>query len=488
LLSKTSLLKTWQNLTAEELKKLGQLLASDYWQQNQRVRALGQWLLGFAPDFADARCTRQAAWQVVEAGAPYREQQLNNLLSDLLQFTHDFLALEALRQDPHAREAYIQEALLQRRLHPQADRTARRWRRRLEQAAIREEAHYYATYRWEQYRELRRVKGAERSFDPHLQAQSGALDHFYTLSQLSIYCEMLNRGQIVQSGYQLPFLKEILDRLDQQDNPLRELPLARIYRALIGMFTEQDAEGCYDQAKAILREEKERISPARRKSLYAYLINFAVRQINRGQPVYYQEAFELYQQLTTEGLLLEEGRLSQWTFTNIVTLSVRMGEYEWARHFMDTYRGALPPADRQTVYPYNLASLQFQLEDYTQALQHLHVLQFTKDDFYQMATKILQLKCFYQLREYEALRALASTTRQYLVRNRQLSDYQRQANLQFVRVIRAMASLREQAPRLSREQARQKARLLEEKLEEKTVSNKSWLLEVWRHLRAEVLI
>ncbi|MCB0638330.1 MAG: hypothetical protein KDC54_16990 [Lewinella sp.] len=476
----------WQSLSTEELDKLGQLLDSDYWQKNRRIRQLGRWLLGYGPAFTSPKLTREAAWRQVAAGTPYVDQKLNNLLSDLLQFTYDFLALESLRRDDHTREAYIQEALLQRRLYPQADRTARRWRKRQEQVPEQDEELFYATYRWEQYRDLRRVKGAERSFDPHLQAQSTALDHFYTLSQLSIYCEMLNRGQIVQSGYEQPYLPEILARLEAADQPLREVPLARIYQALIRMLTEEPAEPHYEQAKALLFQSTEAISPTRRKSLYAYLINFAVRQINRGQPAYYQEAFEIYQRLTDESLLLEEGRLSQWTFTNIVTLSVRMGAYDWARNFMDTYHRALPAAERETVYQYNLASLHFQTEDYAQALRHLHVLQFTKDDFYQMATKILQLKCFYQLGEYEAMRALASTTRQYLVRNRQLSDYQRQANLQFVRAIRALASLREQARRISPDKRRQKAKVIEERLNVKTISNKAWLLQAWQRLREEV--
>ena len=74
----------WQSLSTEELDKLGQLLDSDYWQKNRRIRQLGLWLLGYAPAFTSPKLTREAAWRQVAAGTPYVDQKLNNLLSDLL--------------------------------------------------------------------------------------------------------------------------------------------------------------------------------------------------------------------------------------------------------------------------------------------------------------------------------------------------------------------------------------------------------------------
>ncbi len=96
--------------------------------------------------------------------------------------------------------------------------------------------------------------------------------------------------------------------------------------------------------------------------------------------------------------------------------------------------------------------------------------------FYHIGAKIIQLKIYYEAEETEAFFSLIQASRQYLSRNRHLSDYQIQSNANFLRLTQKLFQLRAQEGLISPTLFQQKLTALRQLVEQtEPVANKDWV-------------
>ncbi len=131
---------------------------------------------------------------------------------------------------------------------------------------------------------------------------------------------------------------------------------------------------------------------------------------------------------------------------------------------------------------YNLSALYYARKDYKAALQQLHDVEFT-DDNYHLGAKVIQLKSFYELDETEALFALIEAFKKFVGRSRQLSDYLKAATLNFAKMTKKVAQLKANQSILKQQDFERKMIDLRNQLMEiQPISNKVWLLEISQDL------
>jgi hypothetical protein len=124
------------------------------------------------------------------------------------------------------------------------------------------------------------------------------------------------------------------------------------------------------------------------------------------------------------GILFREGRLTQWDFKNLVSLGLRLEEFDWIKNFMEQYSDRLAPEHRENVRSFNQANLEFHLGNFDRTLSLLQEVEFT-DVYYHLDSKALLLKTYYQTGEWDSLQSLIEAFKVYLKRNRAISEYQR---------------------------------------------------------------
>jgi len=475
-MQKTLLLQVLQSLDKGELKRWSLIIQADYHLQNRKTRALGQHIYQYAPDWGHAHLQKEQAWALVYQEAPYREMVLNNHLSDLLQLTYRFLALEELAKRPAQETDLLLTQLMNKGLTLQSKRTLKKWQLVAQQEQQLGPDHLYAKSRLAYFEDIHGLMGSQRKYSIALQQKSDYLDQYYVLQQLMYYCEMLNRGNIIQGTYQMPYLADLLERYTRNDQQLQDIPSISIYVNVIRMLLGVSPEEHLATLEQMLRIHASVLSEEEWRTVYDYLFNYCIQQINLGKTNYYPKIFQLYRSMVAQDLLLRENRLSQWTYTNIITTGSRLKEWAWTEFFLTTYRKFLPPEDQFNTYHYNLAALRYEQRDYTSALAGLQQVEFT-DAFYQLAAKTIQLKIYYQLEEKEAFDALMLASRQFISRNQQLSPSKKAAYMNFLKLSRSLFTLRHEQPYWSPKKWQQRAAALQEKilLPEFTANNKDWL-------------
>jgi hypothetical protein len=204
---------------------------------------------------------------------------------------------------------------------------------------------------------------------------------------------------------------------------------------------DSDEESHYHELRSLLREHFHAFSVVELGQMYAFALNYCIKKLNSGRTEYLRELFEVYQELL-EGRLLHNGdHLMPRHFKNIVTTAIRLEEFAWTETFIRENTLELPPDSRENAQNYNQAALAYARSDYSLALRLLNQVEFT-DVFYQLDSKALLLKCYYELDEFEPLLSLIDSFKIFLRRNKVLSDYQRRVYLNMVKFVKKLVGIR----------------------------------------------
>lgn len=432
-------------------------------------------LLALAPEFDPEQINKPVIHKAIYGKGPYEELRLNNLISDLVQLLYDYLSYLQLEQRETQKKALLLEALQSRGLYEQIPRQAKRYQKIQEKQPYRNQTYFWDSFLLYEELDQLSLSSGKRGYDVNLQRKNDMLDTFYACSKLSIACDMTSRNTVVNAGYQCFFLEEIIAEYRARPD-LHNQPVLQVYYKTLEMLQQQEETAHYFQLKELL-DQHWRLFPARElRILYHYALNYGVKKINSGRREFYREILELYKILLEKKIIFKEGYLTQWTYINIVTAGIRLKEFNWTEEFINQYRSSLHPTEEHNVYTYNLAALYYAREDYTSALQLLHDVEFT-DAFYHLSAKIIQLKSYYDLQETEPFFSLAEATRIYITRNRQLSEYQKRSNANFLKLATRLLQLRLRSSGMTQKEREQQTQRIHQQLESKNVANKGWIQE-----------
>ncbi|MCC7506631.1 MAG: hypothetical protein IT259_15105 [Saprospiraceae bacterium] len=473
----TKLIVTLRTLNPRERNRWRSWVHSDFVNKNEHLRRLCDLVLAHAPGFDNPLLEKKKVFPVLfGASRAYDELTLNNLISDLLELLHGFLAYLQYEARPRQQILDLADQLLRRDLGKSAAAALEKARRQLDQVAERNAGWLETEQRWWELHENLHARQSRHAPDDFLLRQADAADLRLVLEKLRLACIMISRNSlaVAQADFQ-PRQLDHLRRWCTEEPLLSEHPAVQTYLAVLDLL-EQGTEQSYTQLTGMLERHQGIFPDEELAALYQYALNYCIRKINDGQPDGHRQALNLYQTLLDKALLLRDGQLSQWTYKNITTAGLRCREFEWTAVFLQRYKALLPPADRDNAFAYNLAVLHFEQEQYTDALRALQGVEFT-DFTYHLGAKIMQLKIYYLLGESEALMALIDATGKLLRRNRSLSAYGKSANLNFLSMLRylmrkQMQPQRRQAPAGNQQDIRLKMQNLQ------PLANKEWLMVV----------
>ena len=472
-MKKNRFLDLYQNFTVKERKQFVLYVHSVFFNQNKNLQTLIKAIEQCVK--AKKVVDKREVYALCFSHEAYNELKYNNLISDLLYLLYDFLA-----QSRYTREKVLQKQLLIRTLLDQeylepCVMHLERYTQLQEAQTWQDSNYWYAAYQLQDLQDQHLMSQEKRTYTPHLQSRSNALDRFYQLEKIKIACDMASRSTAVKADYHCAFIDDIIHWYQEHPQELAIFPAFQLYLAAYNMFIHKD-DKTYLQLKNLLQTHLKLIPQQELRLLYTYVLNFAVLRINSGETKYYQEILLLYKLLLDEAIIFKNGTLTQWTFTNIITAGIRTRDYEWTERFIEDYQHYLTPDVRQNVYTYNLVSLYFEKKDYPSALRMLHDVEFT-DAFYHLAAKLIQLKTYYLLAEHEALLALINATRRFVQRNRQLSDYQKKSSLNFLHILQRLSQLQYAAMNI-RDAGKFKKQLGNDLEVLQPLANKQWLEEV----------
>lgn len=306
-----------------------------------------------------------------------------------------------------------------------------------------------------------------------LQQVLDSLDVLYISSKLKYACAALNRQDVLGEKFNFTLIEETLSLLNLR--PDLNNGFIEIYKNIY-MLLKKGEETYYSEIKRLITKYSAILSDDDKRDIYAWLTNYCTKKIKSGHENYLPELFYLYKTMLVEKMLLVNNYFMPNHYKNIVMTALKLKEYQWTESFIYDYAEKLPLDIKETVLNYTLAALYFERKNYDDALLCLMKLN-PIDPYYGLNYRVLLCKTYYELNEFMALNANLESFRVYLLREKQLSEYNNLSYKNFINILKRLIRCKEKKKKAN-------ATLFEEMSQMEPLVHQQWLLEKIQELNA----
>lgn len=434
------LIQLFQTFETADFRRFREYLQSPFFNKREDLVELYAVLEALAPEFHPEKVTKEKIWKSFAPGRKLDNKELTYLLSFLFKHAENYLAVSLFEEDETTRGTFIMARHLEtgllkhyRSAHRQTVKQHlakpvhdAEWHLKAWRLADAEVHHFY--------------RSKSRKPNVAMEEAGTHLDAFYLDKKLEMGSEVLNLNQILQAGMDTRFIDELRGFLDNRDN--RE-PSVRIRLLLLNVLLDPEDEASFQVLIKLLPQTPPLFSPDRVQGIFAHAQNFCIRRIKTGDLRYQETLLDIYKTSLASGVMYEEGYLNPWNFKNVVSIALKLSQFEWTQSFIQQQQQYLRPEFRENAIAYNLANLHFHQQEYKPALKSLMSVEFS-DVFYALDTRRMMLMIYFEQEEEEAFLSLVSSFRTFLRRNKIISRQNKAAYKNFVdalaRIFRARES------------------------------------------------
>ena len=429
----SKLIKSLKSLDKKEIRRFEEFVQSPFFNKSEDATTFCIAILKFAPDFSSPQLKKEKFIKKHTLD----EKRLPYLLNQSMTLFEEFLAFLSLEKDEAQRSIYRMDQFLQRNLDSLFQAESKKLKKSLD--AENQPLSHYETLLKVNEKELEFGASTNiRAYQESLQTTVDSLDLHYLLMKLRYSAAILNQQAIIASGYEIRFLEEIQTYLEKEQIENVEI---RIYFHIVRML-QNNTEEDFEALKKLLRDQGKKLQKSTLREVYAFALNFCIRQTRQGKLNYQDELFQLYQVLVDQKVLLENGHISPWHYKNIVTSGLRTKSYDWTLNFIESHKSKLPESHRSNAYTYNLANFHYAQKNYDKGMRLLNQVEFD-DPFLNISAKVLLAKMYFEENELEALYNLLESFRKFLERNKQVAENVIDANKNFIRHCRQLMRMHE---------------------------------------------
>ena len=395
----------------------------------------------------------------------YDDLLLRATMSDLLELMEEYLIWQGLRADETGAKLALAAAFRERNLTKLFGQNHRKLEQQIEKDGIRN-ADFHRKMLDFQVETAKFQSRTVRTGELPLQDISNSIDILYLAEKLRHSCTQISHQAVFKTSYAFGLLPQVLDQVEH--NGFLEVPAIALYYYCYRFLTEQYSLDYFQKFRAELQQNGHFFPDTELKELYLLAINYCIRKINEGAEPFTREGWELYQEGLEKGFLLENKRLSPFTFNNIAAFGIKLGLYAEVEQFIRAYNTFLETGLQESLLSFNLARLEYKRGHHTAALRLLQTADF-KDLVNNIIAKTLLLKIYFELEEFDLLESHLDTFRQF-IRRRELSDYHRRNYLNIITFVKKITGL-------SPGNRPEKALLRTEIEQAEVLTEREWLLE-----------
>ncbi len=420
-MQESKIYEIWLALTRIEQREFGRWLAYDNVRDD--VRRLYEWLCAVREKTVDEPKAAVFAYLYGET-AVYNDMRLRHAQSLFMKNMENFLSYKNIKNNLLADERNIANQYLARKQEKAFETSYRRLQTRLVDAPQHAQTLHEIVEAEQVWLEYQTPKRPENN---NVQALLFAEEKAFAARKLRTVCTAISYQNVYKKQYDLGFLEPLLANIVQR-NWQEDTPAIGVYFYTYQMLTQTEGLPFFSVLVERLPAYQGVFMAQEYQSIYTNVLNFAIQEINRygiakHGDTFLQQLFMLYKTGIEKGFLLNaQQQLSVFTYKNIVAIGLRLREMTYIRGFLDSYRSFLPAAERKLYYEYNLARYYFANQDFERAMPLLNQLGGTQI-FLLLDAKIMLLKMYYELDEYDLLEAHLHSFGQFLHRKRSALSY-----------------------------------------------------------------
>ena len=436
-------------LSRQELDKFLAYTKSPYFNTNQHLIHLLEYLIPLAPDFDKSVISYQNAFIAVFKRLPQGEEEksaIPKLASKLLRLAEGFIEQEQLATMPFF-SAYFRKRWFRKNSQSDWEEDVLRQMKVLNtQNGIHDKYRSLCTY-FIEYEEAQTTVFKELILEKlDLSRLNASIDAYYLHEKLETLCHIANHSLIANQKYEVPETEQVLQLLALRMEKLS--PVTQLWQKALALLQDPGATAKYLDLKNSLENYGRLLSPPDHHVLFQYLLNTA-RFVFTDSAEYIREMMHLYKHQIQTGAILFNGYIIPDTFFNVIAVAIGLREREWAHHFFRQYKDKLDPRNHKSegIRHFSESMLLFELEQYEQALERLNNTVF-KDIQIKLAERRLRIKIYLELNYEELLLDQLNTFRKFLSVNKSIiPQHHELGNKTFINAVSLLSKMEHRSDR-----------------------------------------
>lgn len=481
--AKNDLITLLQSFSSKEKKQFISFLDSPFYNTDDKITRLFQVL---EKEVLDKRIFDEAAksmvyWYMTTDAKSTIFKVLNNQqdgflrakIKLLLALAKQFLVCQELAKNPLITNQLLTRKLLEKKQFVFYERLEKKQQKQLATIQAKDISYYEQAFQFEEakmdYLHQQGKLGQEDNFaELHTN-----LDMYYLANKLKLFGTMHSISNVRNTEQPYTFVAQeavaTLLKLPQYANS----PIVLFHETAIQLM-QTNEEATYNTLLDLLDTQQEYVSKNDLIYFYHGALNFCISQVRKGKIDYYRNIFSLYKKMDDENILMEKDFIDFIKLKNIIAVSCRVEEFEWANELVLKYCDQIPKKIRESLKSLYIGGIAFYQGDYEKAKDLLHQAEKEKvNSSIQLNCQILLAKSYYEIDQefdmgtFRRLKTLESFTRN----NKEIPAKSKKAYKNFMRILINLYQYRFR-------QSKQTLAGIREKLEKMEVnSDKKWLLE-----------
>jgi len=430
-MDKYPLIPLLNSLSKEEIREIRKFLQSPYYNHRQDVCDLFAFLIKTKVANRPMPTKIEIFKKVYGLSIKFSDHQIRLIFSFLKKLIEKYLIQKKLNENIVSQQTILAEIYRRRNLPQHFERTISKAEKNLENQKDRNSQYFAQVFAIEQERYLF-ASAQKRTREMNLQAVSDTTDLQYFSRKLRQACLSLSHQKMYKTEYDLGLLPEILELVEKRDL-LKYPAIAAYYHAYQLLANEVAAESLNNLLTLLLKSDST-FPEEEERGLYLMGINYCIRRYNQGDKAIAAENFTLSREGLEKGYLFTDGKLSHFTYRNIVSIALIRKEYDWLDKFIFNYKDSLDEVHKESTFSFSLARLKYARKDFQSALSLLQKADFS-EALPSLSARMLMLKIFYELEENDLLEAHLQAMTTFIRRKKSLG-YHRDNYLNTLRFVR----------------------------------------------------
>lgn len=410
----SKLIALFQTLSVAERRRFKKWINSPIHNHNIRLSKFYDFLEA-RQSHTERALKREKAFAFIFEKEAYDDLKMRRTMSEFLGVLETFLAYETWQNNPVEQWLTLAKTYRQRQLSSDATAYLSKAEQALKEQPLRDAQYFLNYYRLQ---EERLMQNTARDSALNLQEMADELVHFFVVELLRNACSAASHTAVYRVDYQLPYLEEVLSNC--ATGGYKTVPLIQLYYHSYCCLSEPLAAEHFFAYKTLILEATKWLSSNDFRDALLFGINYCIRKMNTGELAFLREAFDLYQLGLKQGIFLENGVLSRFTYKNIAAIGLNLNETIWVKQFLETYTPLLAPEFRDHYERFCRAKLCYQEGDFDQVRSLLHDLTF-EDVLLELNARLLLLKIYFETAEWRLLEGFLTTFERFVSRKKMLA-------------------------------------------------------------------
>lgn len=446
-----------------EIKSLDKYLKNSQWKQSETVIKCHEYFYDLWRQANIEEGSKEKLYNYIYPNEPFVDSKLRFTQNRVLKSIQEWkIVIENEKENPFTTKIW-KDFLIEKQLRKNIQLNLHKKELIESSSDIRFLTHFFDAQE-QSFFEFKFKKNYKEQFRTIINVMNQS-ELFADIVFIKNYCSLISFSKIYKSeSFEFPESKLLLIK---EKYHTTEIIAFKVYLTLIEML-QSGEESLYFEFKKLLFQHLDSWVDEEKLALINYLVNYTIQKSNAGNAAFIDERFEIYKFIESKGVFESKNFISFRTINNVVLVAIRKKEMHWAQEFLNKYIHTLPDEEQDTCSCFNYARIFFEQKKYKESLRELLKVDFGQDPFYATNAKLLLLKNYFILNEFEAFESLCLSFKEFVKSNKIIAENYKSAYLNFIKYTRKIFNATKS----------QRKKLKETILENKSLVEKGWLLEI----------